>query len=79
MSLSGHLLRPIEIRPLCFYLFHKIHCGAVSVGKDYHLTFAHSSKVTRSPHVPNTVDTMYTTYSDALKGSFSPELVPMLA
>ena len=29
-------------------LFHKIHCGAVSIEKDKYMTPAHSSKTTRS-------------------------------
>ena len=31
-------------------LFHKIHCGAVSIEKDKYITPAHSSKTTRSSH-----------------------------
>ena len=31
-------------------LFHKIHCGAVSIEKDKHMTPAHSLKTTRSSH-----------------------------
>ena len=79
MSLSGHLLRPIEIRPLCFYLFYNIRLIVVLylLKKDNNLTIAHSSKVTRSPHSAKYC--RYTTYSDALKSSFSPELVPVLA
>ena len=77
MSLSGHLLKPIEIRPLCFYLFYKIYCGPLCVENNNNLTIAHSSKITRSPHSAKYC--RYTTYSDALKSSFIPELVPILA
>ena len=31
-------------------LFHKIHCGAVSIEKDKYMTPTHSSKTTRSLH-----------------------------
>ena len=31
-------------------LFHKIHCGAVSIEKDKYMTPAHSLKTTRSSH-----------------------------
>ena len=48
MCLSGHLLRPEGIgSPL---LFHKIHCGAVSIEKDKCLTPAHSLESTRPFH-----------------------------
>ena len=48
MCLSGHLLRPEGIgSPL---LFHKIHCGAVSIEKDKYLTPAHSLKSIRPFH-----------------------------
>ena len=32
------------------FLFHKIHCGAVSIEKDKYMTPAHSLKTTRSSH-----------------------------
>ena len=55
MSLSGQLLRPTGIGPLCFSF------SAVSVENAEYLTPAHSSKITGSSHtrdhiVPNTVD-----------------------
>ena len=54
-------------------LFHKIHCGAVSIEKDKYMTPAHSLKSTRSPH--SAQYRRHQTYSDALKNSFfSPEL-----
>ena len=53
-------------------LFHKIHCGAVSIEKDKYMTPAHSLKTTRSSHSAQYC--RHQTYSDALKNSFSPEL-----
>ena len=53
-------------------LFHKIHCGAVSIEKDKYMTPAHSLKTTRSSH--SAQYRRHQTYSDALKNSFSPEL-----
>ena len=54
-------------------LFHKIHCGAVSIEKDkYIMTPAHSLKTTRSSH--SAQYRRHQTYSDALKNSFFPEL-----
>ena len=35
-------------------LFHKIHCGAVSIEKDKYMTLAHSLKTTRSSHSADT-------------------------
>ena len=55
-------------------LFHKIHSGAVSIGKDEYLTPAHSLKSTRSPHSAQYC--RYQTYSDALKNSFFPGTIP---
>ena len=49
-------------------LFHKIHCGAVSIEKDKYMTPAHSSKTTRSSHRAQYC--RFQTYSDALKNSF---------
>ena len=46
-------------------LFHKIHCGAVSIDKDKYMTPAHSLKTTRSSH--RTQYCKHHTYSDALK------------
>ena len=46
-------------------LFHKIHCGAVSIEKYKYMIPAHSLKATRSPH-----------NSDALKNSFFPQTIP---
>ena len=53
-------------------LFHKIHCGAVSIEKDKYMTPAHSLKTTRSSH--SAQYRRHQKYSDALKNSFSPEL-----
>ena len=51
-------------------LFHKIHCGAVSIEKDKYGTPAHSLIFTRSSHSAHYC--RYQTYSDALKNSFPP-------
>ena len=51
-------------------LFHKIHCGAVSIEKDKYMTPAHSLKTTRSSH--SAQYGRHQTYSDALKISFFP-------
>ena len=40
-------------------LFHKIHCGAVSIEKDMYLTPAHSLKIPGHHTVPNIVDTWH--------------------
>ena len=53
-------------------LFHKIHCGAVSIDKDKYMTPAHSLKTTRSSH--SAQYRRHQTYSDALNNSFFPEL-----
>ena len=53
-------------------LFHKIHCGAVSIEKDKYMTPAHSLKTTRSSH--SAQYRRHQTHSDALKNSFFPEL-----
>ena len=53
-------------------LFHKIHCGAVSIKKDNYMTPAHSLKTTRSSH--SAQYRRHQTYSNAPKNSFSPEL-----
>ena len=45
-------------------LFHKIHCGAVSIEKYKYMTPAHSLKTTRSPH--SAQYRRHQTYSDAL-------------
>ena len=58
-------------------LFHKIHCGAVSIEKDKYMTPAHSLstlKTTRSSH--SSQYRRHQTYSDALKNSFSPQTIP---
>ena len=49
-------------------LFHKVHCGVVSIDKDKYLTPAHSLKSTRSSHSAQYC--RYPTYSDALTNSF---------
>ena len=51
-------------------LFHKIHCGAVSIEKDKHMTPALSLKTTRSSH--SAQYRRHQTYCDALKNSFFP-------
>ena len=53
-------------------LFHKIHCGAVSIEKDKYMTSAHSLKTTSPSH--SAKYRRQQTYSDALKNSFLPEL-----
>ena len=55
-------------------LFHKIHCGAVSIEKDKYMTPAHSLKTMRSSHSARY--RKYQTYSDALKNSFPPRTIP---
>ena len=55
-------------------LFHKIHCGAVSIEKDKYMTTAHSLKTTRSSH--SAQYRRHQTYSDALKNSFFPRTIP---
>ena len=55
-------------------LFHKIHCGAVSIEKDKYLTPAHSLKTTRSSH--SAQYRRHQTYSDDLKNSFFPRTIP---
>ena len=73
MSLIGHLLRPVGTRS-SLLLFHKIHCGAVSIEKDKYMTPAHSLKTTRSSH--SAQYRRHQTYSDALKNSFFPRTIP---
>ena len=74
MSLNGHLLRPGGGGggQSSLLLFHKIHCGAVSIEKDKYMTPAYNLKKTRSSHSDQY--RRHQTYSDALKNSFSPEL-----
>ena len=55
-------------------LFHKIHCGAVSIEKDKYMTPAHSLRTTRSSH--SAQYRRHQTYSDALKNSFFPLTIP---
>ena len=55
-------------------LFHKIHCGAVSIEKDKYMTPAHSLKTTRSSH--SAQYRRHQTYSDALKNFFFPRTIP---
>ena len=54
-------------------LFHKIHCGAVSIENDKYMTPAHSLKTTRSSH--SAQYRRHQTYSDALKNSFFPRTI----
>ena len=39
-----------DVDQFSLLLFHKIHCGAVSIEKDKYMTPAHSLKTTRSSH-----------------------------
>ena len=55
-------------------LFHKIHCGAVTIENDKYMTPAHSLKTTRSSH--SAQYRRHQTYSDALKNSFFPRTIP---
>ena len=55
-------------------LFHKIHCGAVSIEKDKYMTPALSLKTNRSSH--STKYRRHQTYSDALNNSFPPRTIP---
>ena len=55
-------------------LFHKIHCGAVSIEKDNYMTPAHSLKTTRSSH--SAQYRRHQTYSNALENSFFPRTIP---
>ena len=55
-------------------LFHKIHCGAISIEKDKYLTPAHSFKTSRSSH--SAQYRRHQTYSDALKNSSPPRTIP---
>ena len=55
-------------------LFHKIHCGAVSIEKDNYMTPAHSLKTTRSSH--SAQYRRHQAYSIALKNSFFPQTIP---
>ena len=55
-------------------LFHKIHCGAVSIEKDKYMTPAHSLKTTRSSH--SAQYRRHQIYSNALKNSFFPRTIP---
>ena len=52
-------------------LFHKIHCGAVSIEKDKYITHAHSLKTSRSSHC-----VQYCRYSDALKTLLLARTIP---
>ena len=51
-------------------IFHKIHCGAVTIEKDKYMIPAHSLKTTRSSH--SAQYRRHQTNSDALKNSFFP-------
>ena len=55
-------------------LFHRIHCGAVSIEKDNYMTPAHSLKSTRSSH--SAQYRRHQTYSDALRNSLFPRTIP---
>ena len=53
-------------------LFHKIHCGAVSIEKDKYMTPVYSLETTRSSHSAQYSRHQMYSNSDALKNSFSP-------
>ena len=79
MSSVGEMLDELEWPSLearrdqsSLFLFHKIHCGAVSIEKDKYMTPAHSLKTSRSSHIAKY--RRHQAYSDALKNFFSPEL-----
>ena len=55
-------------------LFHKIHSGAVSIEKDKNMTASHSVRTIRASHSAQYC--RYQTYSDALKNSFFPQIIP---
>ena len=57
-------------------LFHKIHCGAVSIEKGKYMTPAHSLKTTRPSHSRNTADTRHTVDCGALKNPPPPRTIP---
>ena len=73
MSLYGHLLEARRDQS-SLLLFHKIHCGAVSIEKDKYMTPAHSLKTTRSSH--SAQYRRHQTYSDALKNFIFPRTIP---
>ena len=64
MGLNGLLLKPKRDKS-SFLLFHKIHCGPVSIEKDKYMTPVHSSKTTRSLHSAQYC--RHQTYGDVLK------------
>ena len=72
-TLSNSVPR-LSISVSSLLLFHKIHCGAVSIEKDKYMTPAHSLKTTRSSH--SAQYRRHQTYSDALKNSFFPRTIP---
>ena len=81
MSSVGKMLDELEWSSLearrdqsSLLLFHKIHCGAVSIEKDKYMTPAHSLKTTRSSH--SAQYRRHQTYSDALKNFFFPPTIP---
>ena len=55
-------------------LYHKIHCGAVSIEKDKYMTSTHSLKTTRSLY--GAQYHKHQAYIDALNNSFSPPPPP---
>ena len=72
-TLSNSVPR-LSISVSSLLLFHKIHCGSVSIEKDKFMPPAHSLKVTRSSHSAHY--RRHQTYSDALKNSFFPRTIP---
>ena len=56
-------------------IFHKIHCGIMSIDKDKYLTLSQRTRFTRSSH--NSQYCRHQTYSDALKYSISQGLFPI--
>ena len=55
-------------------LFHKVHCGTMSIDNDTYLIPSHRSRFTRPSH--NSQYCRPQTYTDPLKYSFSPKTIP---
>ena len=77
----GKMLDEFEWPPLeaqwdrsSLHLFHKMHCGPVSIEKDKYMAPTHSFKTTRLPYSAKYF--RYQTYSDALRNSFFPRNIP---
>ena len=59
--LSGHLLRPVGDWSSAL-LFHKIHCGAMSIDKDKYLTLLTVPELPGHHIKPNIVDTRHAAF-----------------